>query len=187
MKAREVMTPDPTTCGPTDNLGTAVWRMWNGDCGFLPVTVDGTVVGVLTDRDAAISLMLRGRKPEDVLVGEIMQGHLGVVACSPDDPVSVVMDQMRDHQIHRLPVVADGRLVGVVSLNDLVMAAGAHGGSAERPTFRDVAQTLRGVCTHRRTASAAEPARPAPGRPNGDSRLSRPVAARAGTRDSLHQ
>ena len=161
--------------------------MWNGDCGFLPVTVDGAVVGVLTDRDAAISLMLRGRRPEDVMVGEIMQGHLGIVACSPEDSVGVAMDLMREHQLHRLPVVADGRLVGVVSLNDLVLVAGAHAGSALRPTFREVAQTMRGVCAHRHTASAAERARPVPRRQAGDSRLSPPVAARVGAGDSLHR
>jgi CBS domain-containing protein len=155
MKVREVMTPDPTTCGPTDNLGTAVWRMWKGDCGFLPVIVDDMVVGVVTDRDAAISLMLRGRRPEEVMVGEIMQGHLGVVACSPDDSVQSAMDLMRDHQLHRLPVVAGTKLVGVVSLNDLALASGASGGSARRPTYRDVAQTLRGVCAHRLEARAA--------------------------------
>ena len=155
MKVKEVMTPDPTTCSPTDHLGTAVWRMWQGDCGFLPVTVEGTVVGVVTDRDAAISLMLRGRRPDDVLVGEVMQGHLGVVACSPDDPVSVALDRMRDHQFHRLPVLSEDKLVGVVSLNDLVLAAGPSAGSAQRPTFRDVAQTMRAVCAHRLDARAA--------------------------------
>ena len=155
MKVREVMTSNPTTCGPTDHLGTAVWRMWQGDCGFLPVIVDEMVVGVITDRDAAISLMLRGRRPEEVMVGEIMQGHLGVVACSPEDSVQLAMDLMRDHQLHRLPVIAGGRLVGVVSLNDLVRAAGASAGSAQRPTYRDVAHTLSRVGAHRLYARVA--------------------------------
>ena len=60
-----------------------------------------------------------------------MQGHLGVVVCSPDDPVTLALDRMCDHPFHRLSVVSKGKLVGVVSLNDLVLAAGPSAGSAQ--------------------------------------------------------
>ena len=98
MNVKDIMTSHPVTCAPTDHLGTAVWRMWRADCGFLPVTSGDQVVGVITDRDAAVSLMLRGRKPEEILVGEVMQGYDGLVACDASDPVRLAMDLMRQHR-----------------------------------------------------------------------------------------
>lgn len=148
MKVSEIMSSHPVTCAPTDHLGTAVWRMWEADCGFVPVTCGTEVVGILTDRDVAVSLMLRGRRPEDVMVGEVMQGAVGLIACEAGDPVRLAMDRMRDNQLHRLPVLERGALVGVVSLNDLALAA--NGGSgAGHPTLRDIGLTLQGICAHR--------------------------------------
>jgi CBS domain-containing protein len=154
MNVKDIMTPHPVTCAPTDHLGTAVWRMWRADCGFLPVTSGDQVVGVITDRDAAVSLMLRGRRPEEILVGEVMQGYDCLVACDAGDPVPLAMERMRQHRVHRLPVLEQGALVGVVSLNDLALAAGA-GGNNGRPTPRDIATTLQGICAHRVAANAA--------------------------------
>jgi CBS domain-containing protein len=148
MKVREIMSSHPVTCAPTDHLGTAVWQMWRADCGFVPVTRGTEVVGIITDRDVAVSLMLRGRRPEDVMVGEVMQGTDGLIACDASDPVRLAMDRMRDNQLHRLPVLERGALVGVVSLNDLALAADA-GNGAGRPTLRDIGLTLQGICAHR--------------------------------------
>jgi CBS domain-containing protein len=148
MKVKDIMSSHPVTCAPTDDLGSVVWRMWEADCGFVPVTRGTEVVGVITDRDVAVSLMLRGRRPEDVMVGEVMQGSGGVVACEASDPVRLAMERMRDHQLHRLPVLEGGVLVGVVSLNDLALAASAGNGPGQ-PTLRDVGLTLQGICGHR--------------------------------------
>jgi CBS domain-containing protein len=153
MTVKDIMTSHPVTCAPTDHLGTAMWRMWRADCGFLPVTRGDQVVGVITDRDAAVSLMLRGRKPEEILVGEVMQGYDGLVACDSSDSVRAAMDLMREHQLHRLPVLEEGALVGVVSLNDLALAAGA--GNGGRPMLRDVGLALQGICAHRAIDQAA--------------------------------
>jgi CBS domain-containing protein len=155
MKVKDVMTPDPVTCAPNEHLGTAVWRMWRADCGLLPVTNGGRVVGVLTDRDVAMTLGLRGRRPEDVLVGEVMQGSEAVTTCEPDDSTSKTLALMMNRQLRRLPVVEGGQLVGIVSLNDLALAASASANGAGRPTFREIAQTLRGVCAHRSHERAA--------------------------------
>jgi CBS domain-containing protein len=154
VKVKDIMSSHPATCTPTDHLGTAVWRMFQADCGFLPVTCGAEVVGVITDRDVAVSLMLRGRRPEDVMVGEVMQGTDGLIACEANDPPRLVMDRMRDYKLHRLPVLENGVLVGVVSLNDLAIEAGANG--TGRPTLRDVALTLQGICAHRVEAKAIE-------------------------------
>jgi CBS domain-containing protein len=129
--------------------------MWQGDCGILPVVYGGSVVGVITDRDIAMTLGLRGRRPEDIRVGEVMQAPDAVITCGPDDPVSEALALMSERQIRRLPVVENGLLTGIVSLNDFALAAGAGANGAGRPTFRDVAQTLRDVCGHRTHSRAA--------------------------------
>lgn len=155
MKVRDLMTPNPVVCAPVEHLGAAMWRMFEADCGLLPVTHDGRVVGVITDRDVAVSVTLRGRRPEDLLVGEVMQGCDTVVACAPDDTAAQALTLMQGHQLHRLPVVEDGRLVGIVTVNDLISVASAGANTAGRPTFRDVMQTLRAVCARRLHAMAA--------------------------------
>jgi CBS domain-containing protein len=155
MRVEDVMTANPVVCSPIDHLGTAIWRMWKNDCGMLPVTDRGTVVGVITDRDVAVSVGLRGRRPSELLVGEVMQGSEGVVTCGPRDPLERALDLMRSHQLHRVPVVDLGRLVGIVTLNDLVAVASTGARAAGRPTLRDVVRALRGVHAPRERARAA--------------------------------
>jgi CBS domain-containing protein len=88
------------------------------------------------------------------MVGEVMQGSDGLVTCEASDPARLAMERMRDHKLHRLPVLEGGALVGVVSLNDLALAASADNGPG-RPTLRDVGLTLQGICAHRVKVMAA--------------------------------
>ena len=53
MKVRDLMTANPVTCSPGDDLATAAMHMWNWDCGILPVVDDGQIRGVITDRTSA--------------------------------------------------------------------------------------------------------------------------------------
>ena len=69
MKARDLMTADPTTCRPTDNLKDIVGVMRDEDCGIVPITEgngEHRVVGVVTDRDIALALGERDEKPSAV-------------------------------------------------------------------------------------------------------------------------
>ena len=87
--------------------------------GALVVSEDGTdVAGVLSERDIVIAI---GRYGEDLLsrpVDEIMTRN--VITCDPDDTVGELMAEMTNRRIRHLPVVADGRLRGIVSIGDLV-------------------------------------------------------------------
>jgi CBS domain-containing protein len=153
MKVRDVMSEDVFICNPDDNLATAALRMWNHDCGVLPVVERGRVRGVITDRDICMALALKGQPPAAVRVAEVIAGP--AVSCVPGTDVAEALEIMRDHQVHRLPVVEDGRLAGLVSLNDLALAAGAVQGIDRRPTYREVVDALQGICAHRRPALAA--------------------------------
>jgi CBS domain-containing protein len=155
MRVEEIMTRDLVTCTPEEHAGTAAWRMWERDCGMLPVMRDSQLIGVVTDRDIAMALALRGRRADDLRVAEVQQGNGGIVVCSPRDSVTAALGKMRQHRVRRLPVLENGKLVGIVSMNDLVLAAAASPGKAGHPTYREVVQTLQGVCAHRAHEKAA--------------------------------
>lgn len=121
MRVKEVMMGTPYYCQPDTNLGSAVELMWNANCGFLPVEAsDGKVVGVVTDRDICIALGTRSRLAGEVLVSEVISGKL--CSCAPDDEIHVALQTMKDGRVRRLPVVArDGSLVGVISMDDILL------------------------------------------------------------------
>jgi CBS domain-containing protein len=127
MKVEQVMTPSPATCGTTDNLAQAVERMWDANCGIIPVVDDaGHVITVVTDRDICIAAATRGRAPGDIRIEE-MATRL-VVTCRLEDDVKAALNAMKEHRVRRLPVISDeGVLHGVISLDDIALTAGSRG------------------------------------------------------------
>ncbi|MBI2104096.1 MAG: CBS domain-containing protein [Candidatus Omnitrophica bacterium] len=124
MNVRELMTPDPEACVPGDTLAVAGELMRRRHCGFAPV-VDGRttnrVVGVLTDRDLALHLTRTDGRPSQVTVEACMTKDPTVIA--PDADLTEAAQAMERLAVHRLPVVEHGRLVGVLSLKDIALAA----------------------------------------------------------------
>lgn len=142
MKIRDIMTPQPRTCTPETTLAAAAGLMWDTDCGILPVVENGALVGVVTDRDICIALATRNARAAAMKVGEV-SGRT-VWTCGPDEDPRVALATMTAHRVRRLPVVdAGGHLVGVISLNDLVLV----GGTAPVRS-KDVVDTLRAICAH---------------------------------------
>lgn len=123
MKVREIMTVEPTCCAVSDDLALVTSAMFEKDCGVLPVlSPDGTVVGMITDRDVAIAAATRNRTPSLIVVAEVISGTLHF--CGPDDDLDDALDAMAVHQVHRLPVLhPDGRIAGLLSLNDVLRHA----------------------------------------------------------------
>ena len=121
MKVREVMMGTPYYCQPETNLGSATELMWKANCGFLPVKAqDGTVIGVITDRDICIALGTRSRLPGDIQVGEVTSGKL--YSCTPEDDIHMALQTMKEGKVRRLPVIAkDASLVGVISMDDILL------------------------------------------------------------------
>jgi CBS domain-containing protein len=117
-----IMTRTVATCRPSDSLASAVTAMWQGDVGFLPVIGDdGVVVGVLTDRDAAVAACTRGKRMDEVAVETVMTREL--VSCTDRDEITDALRVMRARRVRRLPVLdQQGRLVGVVTLADAARA-----------------------------------------------------------------
>jgi CBS domain-containing protein len=121
MKMSEVMTPNPRTVGPDDDLQTVARIMREEDAGSVPVVRDGRVVGMVTDRDIVIRAVADG--DFECTVDDIASDD--VVCATADMSTSAGAALMSEHQIRRLPVVdADEKLVGIVSLGDLAVKEG---------------------------------------------------------------
>jgi CBS domain-containing protein len=150
MKVEELMTRDVQCCGPDTNLSGAAKMMWDSDCGALPIlNVQGQVMGMITDRDICMATSTKNKTPSAITAWETASGK--AITCRLDDEIQTAMDRMERDRIRRLPVVDDdGILQGILSMNDLVLAAGEHRGrsSPELP-FEDVMRTLKGICAHR--------------------------------------
>ncbi len=148
MKIRDVMTPEVATVTADESASEALERLFAHDCGILPVVdTAGEVTTVVTDRDIAIALAMRDRPASRVEISEVTHDQL--VSCGPDDEVGEVLESLATHQLRRMPVVDGARLVGIVSINDLIRAARAHRGGENRPTYGDLIKSLRRTCAPR--------------------------------------
>ena len=151
MKVEHVMTKNVRSCHPETNLSYVAAKMWDYDFGAMPV-VDGEdrVMGMITDRDIAIAASTKGRLATEITVGEVMSGN--VYACALDEEISSALKTMQREKVRRLPVIGkDGKLAGLLSINDVVLHAGEARG--EIP-YEDVMSTFKSVCKHSKTSQA---------------------------------
>jgi CBS domain-containing protein len=90
------------------------------------VVADGDlrIVGILSERDIARGVALHGPKVHDLKVQDLMTS--AVLVCSPDDSLETLMNIMTHRRVRHLPVVDDGRLVGIISIGDVVKSRLEH-------------------------------------------------------------
>ena len=118
MKIKDIMTEAPACCTPETTLEAVAKLMLEHDCGEIPIC-DGTkLVGVVTDRDIACRAFTGAKNPLEIRAGEIMTAHPYAVVENTD--VDTALDVMARHQIRRLPVTREGKVVGIVSQADLL-------------------------------------------------------------------
>ena len=114
---REAMTPGPETIQADRPAAEAAKLMKQIDAGMIPVLDNGNLLGTVTDRDIAIRLVAEGKDPQATPVREI--ASTSIVTIEPDRDIDEALKLMAKHQVRRLPVVEDGRLVGVLAQADV--------------------------------------------------------------------
>lgn len=153
MTVKELMTSSPTTISQHDTLAEAARRMWDQDCGALPV-VDGAGVPIamITDRDICMATWSRGLAPDRVRVSQAMSKT--VVVCLQTDPLETAEAAMRLGRVRRLPVVDERHaLVGILSLADLSRAPQGSGRKHSQADAQ-VAATLLAICREEQDGDA---------------------------------
>jgi CBS domain-containing protein len=135
MKISDVMTPDVEVVNAHDTLRTAAELMADLDSSALPVGENNLLIGAITDHDITVRAVVEGRDPEKITVRQAMSAD--VLYCFEDEDVAEVSQKMGEWWVRRLPVVnQDKRLVGVVSLGDLVVAAESEDKESALADFR---------------------------------------------------
>ena len=153
MKVKELMSADVKSCTEETDLATVAKMMWDGDCGIIPV-IDGErhVTGVITDRDICIAAATRSLEPARIRVREAMTSD--VSTCSPDADARSALQALKERRVRRVPIVdRQNRLVGMLSLNDLVTRADFHQGTAVPGD--ELLNTLRAISAHTTTVAGA--------------------------------
>ena len=133
MKVSDLMTSQPATVSPDDPCAKAATLMREEDCGAIPVVKGGKLVGIVTDRDITIRAVADGRDPKTTKVSEVMSAD--PVTVTPDTDADEARRVMAEHQVRRLPVVDDGRLLGIVVTAQL----------ARRESSEEVGETIKEI------------------------------------------
>jgi CBS domain-containing protein len=117
---RDAMTKDPRSIGASASVVDAARLMREEHIGSLPITEDETLVGIITDRDITTRVVAEAADPKTTSVGDVYSRDL--VSVEPDRDLEEALQLMARHQVRRLPVVENGRLVGIVAQADVALS-----------------------------------------------------------------
>jgi CBS domain-containing protein len=98
-------------------VAEAAKLMKQADVGMIPVVQEGQLSGTVTDRDIVLRVIAEGKSTASTTVGEIASGE--VVTVDPEQELEEALELMAKHQVRRLPVVENGRLIGVLAQADV--------------------------------------------------------------------
>jgi CBS domain-containing protein len=139
MTVRDIATTGIETAGPDTTAEALALRMEEVGVGSIVVETDMEPVGIVTDRDLAVKVLAAGHAPDEVTAAEIMTET--PVTVEADEGILTATNAMAEHAVRRLPVVDDDELVGIVTMDDLIVLLVAELGNlsrvveAESPTY----------------------------------------------------
>ncbi len=106
------------TVSPEETVQVAASILSRLGIGALPVLEEGKLVGIISERDIAYSVGVKGVRTSTRKVRELMSARPRT--CTAEDPVEEVLERMTEHRVRHLPVMDGHRLAGIVSIRDLV-------------------------------------------------------------------
>ena len=121
----EAMSKKPVFLPPTASLKEAASKMWELDCGFIPIGENDKLIGAVTDRDIVMRTWAKGKDPNKSTLRDVMSEHIEY--CFEDEDLEKAIEHMKSKQIHRLVVLnKNKRMTGILALGDI--ARKAHDG-----------------------------------------------------------
>jgi CBS domain-containing protein len=121
-QVRDVMAKEPKTASPDMDATNAAGLMASYDIGVIPIVDDnGTLLGLVTDRDLVVRVLADRRDPASVALGEIATRR-SLLTISPDATVAEAREMMGAHQVKRLLVTKENMFVSVISLGDIAQS-----------------------------------------------------------------
>ena len=132
-KVADVMTQRPRAMNPKTPLNEIAQVMESDDIGAVPLVEGERLVGIVTDRDIVVRAVAKGKDPKGMPASEVSSSEL--VTVHPDDDLSDALELMAKHQVRRIAVTADDRLVGLVSQADV----------AREVKHQDTGQVVEGI------------------------------------------
>ena len=117
MKVKDVMVKLVITVGPDETVLAAATKMAQKGIGSLVITEKSSPLGIITERDLVRKVIAAKRDPNNTIISELMSKPLFTV--SPDDDVKEAAKTMSINEVRRLPVVENGKIVGILTATDL--------------------------------------------------------------------
>jgi CBS domain-containing protein len=140
MKVNDIMTVDVTVAERETTVEEIATFMRDENVGAIPIVDEGNELeGIVTDRDIVVRCIADGRDPAECRAEDIMSD--GTHSVAPDSDVEEAARLMADHQIRRLPVVEDGKLVGMLSIGDVAVKQGDDDLSGE--ALQEISQGVK--------------------------------------------
>ena len=135
-KLRDIMVGEVVTIEANATVRNAVRLMNNREIGCLVVVQDGKPTGIVTERDMMKRVLVAARDPRAVEVAEVMSKPL--LFLEPEKEIEDAVKLMFKHKIKKLPIIENGRLIGLVTLTDLIN----HMHTSAKKTPREMEKTF---------------------------------------------
>ena len=149
MKIEDIMTSEVQCCSINTSLDEIASKMWQANCGAIPVVdEESRPVGMITDRDIAMSCTLNHKAPWELAASTVV-GNREIYICSKDDDVGIALSIMKDRKVRRIPITDnDGFLAGMLSIDDIVACSNKGKLLAKEIPYDVAMNTLKAVAFH---------------------------------------
>jgi len=120
-KVADLMVAGPISANADEKVSNVARRLAANDVGAVLVVAGDALLGVFSERDLAVRVIAEGKDPATTAVADVMT--TGVVSVAPEDGIRTALDKFKSGTFRHLPVVEDGKPIGILSTRDLLATA----------------------------------------------------------------